>query len=225
MPAPIFEQFQRVLGRDPRADELEYFGRFLENSDLQPNEIGQILEASPEFQQVNLRKQGQQYNDYLSASDKYNLGRAQEDIAGNFRAMGRPESSGMAGAFASVAKDLAARKQDALASFYGGGLQNIMASQVDTGSAVANRGYGLRDKRTDRAWALEDYYRQKNDYQDMMNQQGKMNLKNQLIGGGIGLASSLAGGFATNYGMKAGLGLLGGGGKTNFQGYMPERGF
>ena len=210
MAQSIIDQFQRVLGRAPRPDEVSYFTKFLNEETLSPLEIGQILQSSPEYQQTLLKRQGQEYEGYLAASDAHNLGRAQEDITSQYRNLGRPDSSGVAGAFASAAKDLAARRQDALASFYGGGLQNISGAYSQQGQGAQQRGYALTDRRQQRAWDLEDYYRQRDDYNAAMKSQSGMNLKNQLIGGAFSLASSGIGGYASGAGLKAGLGLLGG---------------
>jgi hypothetical protein len=198
----IIDQFQRVLGRAPRPDEISYFTKFINEETLSPYEIGQVLQSTPEYQSTMLKKQGQ----------------------GQFRRLGRPDSSGYAGAFAGAAKDLAASRQASLAQFYGGGLQTAQANVYGQGMGAIGRGNQLTDRRQQRAWDLEDYYRQKEDYLGAMKAQSGLNLKSQLIGGGIGILGGAASGYAGGLGLASGLKSLGGA-ATNFQGYMPERGF
>lgn len=203
----IREQFQRILGRDARPDEIQVFNEFMRDNDLTPFEIGQAVQGLPEYQNRLLEQQGQQYKGYLDANDDYTLGKAQSQIQSQFARMGRPSSSGYTSAFANAAKDLAAMKQDRLAQFYGGGFGNIRALAAGQGEGATQRGYGLRDERRQRGWAIDDYYRAKNDNADALRGQGVRNLQGSLLNAGINLAARGTAALATK-----GMSEFGGGG-------------
>lgn len=206
MSQQVVDQFRQALGRDPREDEVQYFQNFIDNGDLSPNDLVNILGASEEGQKRSLTSYGKQYEDALGASDSAILGKAGAALQGQFTRMGRPSSSGYGNAFGGAAQNLAMQRQSQLASFYGNGYQGIMGNTVSAGQGALNRGMGLRDERRNRAYALEDYYRQKNDYEASMKSQERRNLGPQLIKAGVQGAMSIAGAYAGGKGFAAGLG-------------------
>lgn len=164
-------QFQSTLGRAPTEDELAFFNRFITEGSLQPHEIGQILQGTPEFQRTQLNQNTNALDSRLQASDNQAL-QYGADVAGakaqsRFAGLGRPNSSALAasvfGQTGQMANNLAQQRQSALASFYGNGLQKNMNAYGDQAQTPLARGYGLRDETRQRNYQIEDYYRQSND--------------------------------------------------------------
>lgn len=208
----ISQQYQRVLGRDARSDELEFFKKFMKDNDLTSFEVGQILEGLPEAQEATVRRQGAEIEPMLAASDERILGRASDTIQGNFRRLGRPGSSGYAGAFAQAARDLALSRQGELAQFYTGQLPQVREQAFGLGGQAQSRGFGLRDERRNRAYQIEDFYRMQDSYRDLMRTQNRYGLQSALTGAGIklgtqvisnflpGLSGGKSGGFGGGFG-------------------------
>ena len=189
---PIKEQFQSVLGRTPTADEEKFFQKFIDEQDLSAYEIGQILQSSPEAQQSRLKTQGAEYEGLLAQADERSLGQAQNSITQKMLGQGRQTSgSGYAGAYFSAARDLASARQNKMADFYGSGMQNIGNTYSSQGQSALGQGYGQRQAKQDRAWALEDYYRQQNDFNNYLRGQSTRNLQGSLTNAGIGLGTGL----------------------------------
>lgn len=170
-------QFQSVLGRAPSEEELAYFNRFITEGSIQPHEVGQILQGTPEFQKAQLEANTTAYGNRLQASDDQALARGAE-VAGaqaqsRFAGLGRPNSSALAasvfGQTGQMAQDLAQQRQSALAQFYGQGLQQNQNIYGQQGQTPLSRAYGLRDETRQRNYQIEDYYRQQNDYQNEKN--------------------------------------------------------
>lgn len=174
----LTNQFRDVLGRLPSQDELDYFQKFITEGRIQPQEVGQILQSTPEFQQTQLNKNTEAYGQRLDASNNEALQRG-ADVAGaqaqsRFAGLGRPNSSALAasvfGQTGQLAGQLAQQKQSALASFYGQGLQTNQNAYAQQGQGILNNAYGMRDEeriaQRNRNWEIEDYYRQQNDEQN-----------------------------------------------------------
>lgn len=201
----IQDAFRRVLGREPRADEINFFKKFMDSGDLDEYEIGQILGATPEAQQALNTQQTGQYRDILAQTDEDTLGRAGDALTSQFRKAGRsPSSSGYVAAFADAARMLAVQRQQAVGQFAAGGLGNIQQAYAGQGAGAQERGYGQRDVKQNRAWGIEDYYRQKSDYDNYLNQQNRLNrqrafgqLGGAVIGAGLGGAIGGFGGART----------------------------
>lgn len=205
----ISGQFQQILGRQPSPDELAYFNKFMKAGHIQPHEIGQVLQSTPEFQRAQLGRDTQAYDERLRAGDEQTLQRGAEragaEATSRFAALGRPNSSALAasvfGQTGNLAAGLAERRQSALASFYGQGLQTNAALGTQGGQGAISRGYGLRDEQRQRDWDIEDYYRQQNDYNTYLNSANR----NRRDSAFRQLAGGVAGGlFGGAYGGPAG---------------------
>lgn len=196
------EQFKSVLGRSPTADETEFFQKFIKEENLTPYEIGQILQSTPEAQQSRMKTQGAEYESLLAGADERALGQAQDQITQRMLGQGRQTSgSGYAGAYFSAARDLASARQNKMADFYGGGIQNVNQTYSSQGQSALGQGYGQRQAKQDRAWALEDYYRQQNDFNNYLRGQSTRNLQGSLMNAGLGLATTgLTGGMGAAFG-------------------------
>lgn len=200
-------QFKNVLGRVPTQAEMDYLGKFMSEGSLGAHEIGQILQATPEYQNTQLQKNLGQYGDVLQASDTQSLQRG-ADIAGaqaqsRFAGLGRPGSSALAasvfGSTGQMASDLAAKRQSALASFYGQGLQTNAAMGAGQGQGLLERGYGLRDETRQRQYQIEDRNYMKQLYDEYASKQSRAQRRGAL-GGLVGGAGGAAlGGALGNY--------------------------
>lgn len=190
----IEQEFVRILGRKPTNAENAFFSKFISDGQLDPFEIGQILEASPEAIRGRIPQQTQEYGQQLAQADDYGLNRAQDQLMSRYYQQGRPASSGYAAAFANAARDLAAMRQSKVADFYGQGV-GMLNQAYSRGGGIQDRGYGLRDEQRKRNWEIEDYYRQQNDFNTYLNAQNRRN-RNQGMVGAIGsLGGAAIGGY------------------------------
>lgn len=190
-------QFKQALGRDARPDELEFFKQAVERGEISPYEVGQFLSSTPEAQQTRLTKQGAEYSNLLNAGDTDYFNRAQEQLTSNFAQQGRRPggSSGYAAAYANAARDLQLQKQKSLANFYAGGFQNIDQNALRQGAQAQSRQYQMGDETRQRAYDLQDFYRQANLDRESLNYKNQMNRRQGLMGGIGGIAGGIGGGL------------------------------
>lgn len=196
----IGEQFTRILGREPRKDEIDFFDKFIKENNLQPYEIGQILQSSPEYQnklaETQQGKQLSEFQNLLGFGDQQILGQAQDMLTGQFARQGRAGSSGYVSAFANAARDLALNRQNSLANFYGAtvpGINNqLRGISLEQGQAGLARGFGLAAEKRQRGYDLEDFYR---------------NIRLAQEGANARLRSSRAGAFGRGIGGLVGTGI------------------
>lgn len=203
----LADQFYRVLGRAPTQDEVGYFSKFTEAGELQPEEIGQILQSLPEFQGKQLGRDTDAFGQRLQANDSRILQEG-ADIAGaqatsRFAGLGRPNSSAMAaqvfGQTGQLANSLAQSRQSALAQFYGQGMQNNAALGARQGQEARERGYGLRDESRERGYQIEDRNYMKGLYDEYSNRQSRSQRKQALGGGIAGIAGGLGGAYLGSF--------------------------
>ena len=221
----VTDAFQRELGRTPTQAESDFFVKQWQGyggrGQLSPYEMQQYVASTPEAQLQGLNKYAGLYGQQLGASDQYTLGQAQNQLMGQFRAQGRPTSSGYIAAFASAAQNLAAQKQQQMAQFYGGGLQDVMSNQQQTGQLALGRAQSLQDQQRqfeqNSSLAQQQYYQQQNDYQNMLNQANRqqktsalMGLAGTALGAGIGGAVGGWGGAYLGGQLGGGLGTYAG---------------
>jgi hypothetical protein len=197
----VAQQFVSILGRRATPEELDHFGKFIDQGHLDPTEIGQVLQSSPEYQNTLLKQQGQQYGDMLAQGDEAQLGRANSQITAQLARAGRSGSSALESGLAQAAGGLAQQRQSALAAFYGRGLQQNAGLGQQMGAGALSRGYGLRDEARQRNYQIEDYYRQQNDYNNYQNAHSGWN--------------AITPEFALTQGVKA-LGAIGSGAAAGF---------
>jgi len=203
-------QFKESLGRDPKPEELDYFLKFVKEGQLQPYEVSQILKSTPEYQ-TNLQKtQTEELQGQLTKYDEQLLGQAQSQLTGQYRQMGRPFTSAYDNAFAQAAQQLAMNRQPFMTQYLAGQQGNLQSQYMGAGQAAIGRGYGLRDETRQRGYALEDYYRQADYYNNLMNQQNKWNKNQALFGaGGAFLGAGIGGMGGGMAGAELGAGLGG----------------
>ena len=182
----IFTQFRNVLGRDPNQSEIDYYNKFLETSNgLDPYELGQALQATPEFQTKQTETLGKQYEQQLANADVNTLNQAANQINSNFSALGRGNSSALTAQLAQVSQGLANQRQSALADFYRGGAANTVNMSQNRGMGAIERAYGLRDEARQRGYQIDDLNRYQDIYNDYLNRQAKTQ-RRQAIAQGVG---------------------------------------
>lgn len=207
----IAQQFQEILGRVPTQDEIDYFGRFIKDGELQPHEIGLILQTLPEFQQSQLQKNTAQFGEQLNTQNAAILDQAAAAANSRFAGLGRPTTSALGASVLRAGGQLAQDRQNALASFYGRGLEGNVALGQKLGTASIQRGYNERDTKRQRGWDIQDYYRQKDDYESARRAASGWNAITPefAIGQGLSLGGKLAGSYIGGR-AGAGKGLFGG---------------
>lgn len=211
------DMFLNFLGRAPSAQESSYLDKLINQGYLTPGEIGFVIQGLPEFQQKRLEQQttdleGRMIRGEQGAIDQ-TVSRAVPQANAMFSRLGRQGSSGVEAMVAQQvgqrAQDLAQQRQQALLSFYGGGLSNIsqMYTQLSQGFQNAGQQRMLLERQAD--LDKEMYFRQKSDYEDYLNQAGRGRL-GKGIGQGYGAILGAGAGFALSGGNP--LGALAGAG-------------
>lgn len=206
----IAQQFQAILGRAPNQSEIANFKRFggTGQVDLTAADIGEILRGHPEARMKQLQTYGQAYGQELGRGDEEVLGKAQGQLLSDFARQGRSMTgSPYLAAFANAARDLALARQSKVADFYGGGLGDIFSETGAQAQQTRQFGLGQLEKSRQREFDAQDFYRQKDQFNDYLGQQNKANRNQALIGAGLGLAGAAAGGFFAPAG-ASGMGKL-----------------
>lgn len=209
------QQFLRVLGREARPDELDGLMQFMADDRVSPDEIGQILQGTPEYQRAQLEKDTTAFGGRLNAQNADILNQAGAAAQSRFAGLGRPNTSALGASVMQAGGQLAQSRQSALANFYGQGLQRASDLQAQQGTAARNRGYGIVDEKRQRGYQIEDYYRQKNDYADAERAKSGWNAITPefAVGSAIGIGGQLGAAYLGGYGGArgaAGKGLFGG---------------
>lgn len=172
--------FSQSLGRNATQAEHDFFKPYVEQGYLSPYQIGQYLGGTPEALQSRLGKQQQGFSDALTANNSKVLSQAADAANASFAQNGRQFSTGQGNAVLQAGQQLAAEQSPMIANFYGQGQQGLNDLYAGTGASALNRGYGLQDAYTQRAWQQEDYARQQADFGNYLNTQNRMNLQNGL---------------------------------------------
>lgn len=202
--------FQQYLGRAPSTGEMQFINNALERQDLDLGEVQQFIQGLPEAQQRRLGDQTGMLNQQLAQGEQLSLdnvlNRAIPQVNARLAGLGRQNSSAFEGALAQQvgqqAGQLGARRQDALANFYGGGLNTIAQQYANLSMGAQQRGYQQRDMKTRRAWDIEDYYRQKDDQASYENAHSGWNEITPKVA--LGMGTSLGAGALAGYGSYAG---------------------
>ena len=211
----VAKQFQSILGRAPTGPEAEYFAKFLDEGSIQPHEIGQILQSTPEFQTTQLQSNARQFGEQLNEQNAGILGQAGAEANSRFAGLGRQNTSAIGSSIMQAGGQLAQQRQSALASFYGQGLQQNQGLYQQGGQGALERAYGFRDEARQRRYQLEDRNYMANMYADLAGRQSKSQ-KSQALGGmAMGLAGAGLGAYAGSFagpggamaGAKLGAGL------------------
>ena len=203
------QQFQQYLGREATPEELDFAVSSMADDAISPAEFGQILQSHPEYQAARLNKDTAAYGQTLNAQNADILNQAGAAAQSRFAGLGRPNSSALGASVMQAGGQLAQQRQSALASFYGQGLQNNASMQARQGMNVQDRAYGIKDDARRRGYEIEDYYRQKNDYESARQGQSGWNaitpefVASGLFSMGGKAAAAYTGGLAGNTDAKA----------------------
>ena len=206
----IAAQYREILGRAPSPAEVDFLTKFLQEGSIQPHEIGQLLQASPEYQNTLLEKNTGALERRLGASDADILGKTGAAINSQFAGLGRPVSSGQVGALAQAGQSLAQGRQAALADFYGRGLQRNASLYEEGGRNALERGYGLRDETRQFGQQKTLAAIAKANYDNYLNQSNRNQRRRGIgaIAGGL-LGAGLGGFAGAGAGSQIGAGIGG----------------
>jgi hypothetical protein len=189
----VNQVFSSALGRLPTQDEMSFLSDYLDHGHITPYQIGQYLQGTPEAQQARLGQYGKAYEGQLAQNDQTILNRAADVAQGQFAQQGRQFSSGQGNAILQAGQNLAMDRNSALSAFYGQGYQGLMGQYGQQGQGALERAYGLSDQARMRAWQIDDYNRQQNDFNSYLRGQGTRNLQQGLLGAGLALPGEFLG--------------------------------
>ena len=197
----IREQFQRILGRDPRESEIAEFIKFTNTgaaeTRLGAEDVGRIIEGLPEARMGQLTRYGGEYGKQLAQGDTDLLSRAQTQLTGDFARQGRQTtSSAYVSAYANAARDLALNRQNKLAEFYGQGYSDIFGGQGRQAEQTRGIGLGNFQQSAEYGRQKEMATIQKEQYNSFLNQKRRLDLPWQyanLALGGIKAGASAYG--------------------------------
>src|SRR3990167_7117796 len=201
----IEDQFRSILGRDPSQAESAFFKKYMDTGDISEFEVGQYLEGLPERQESRFHKDLGQYGQMLGQYDTSVLGKAADIARSRQVQMGRGESSAFGAQIAQAGQTLAQSRQPLLAQFYQQGMGNIGQDYLQRSYGAQNRAYELSDKRDEYNRSMQDYYMQKDYYENQRNR----NRNRGLVGGlALGTIGGIAGGLMGGpLGAAAGAGI------------------
>ncbi len=196
--ADLASQFQSILGRPATQDELDYFNKHITDGNLQPYEVGQILQSTPEYQNTLLNKNTAQFGEQLSAQNKGILDQAGASAQSRFAGLGRPNTSALGASVMQAGGALAQQRQSALADFYGKGLNTNAALGAQQGQSQLGRAYDYAGEKRQRGYQLEDYSLQQNDFNNYQNAHRGWNAITPefAIGTAAGIGGKVLGGWA-----------------------------
>lgn len=209
---------QGELGRDPTQSEMDHFGGLIA-SGVDPYQLSQYLQATPEYQTAQDSKFREGLKTDLQKTTDFNFSRAKEDIISRYAQMGRSTSPALDAALTELSAQLGAQQDAYLAQVstqqYGQNKDLAVSNYKDTlDQYLSNQSYTRqqRDQMIQREQDLSDYNREMMTYNDMMANYSKSpSIGGRLIGGlvgtGIGLASGQgAAGAKAGYQIGSGLG-------------------
>jgi hypothetical protein len=199
----IDQMFQQHLGRNGTSAEHSFLKDYIDQGVINPYQIDQYLQGTPEAMQSRMGQQGQQYQDLLAKNNQQILGQAADAANASFAQNGRQFSSGQGNAVIQAGQQLASQQSPAIAAFYGNNFNGLNQAYSGAGQGALQRAYGLQDANTQHAWDMQNFYMQKDATGDMLNTQNRQNFQNGLIQGGFGLLDAGAKGFGMGAGMAA----------------------
>ena len=185
-----------------------------------PFEIGQFLQTTPQYLEKKAAQDREAINQELLASEDEVFKRAQPQILSSYLKAGRIGSSGVDSAMANARAELARSRQSMLtgyaredvvgarnAAFQGYlrqsepgyqqrfNVQNAQNfNQFQMPYQTLNRQYSLNDQARARQYEIEDYYRQKSDFDRYLSSSGSQSRQAALYGLlGSGISGGLQG--------------------------------
>lgn len=165
--------FRQTLGRQPSAEEADYFGGMLERGEIQPTEMLYFLQGTPEVKEQGLQQMAGwgQAQRAAQAYDVATFPQFRQQAMSQYAKMGRQSTSALDVAMAKEMSKLALQRGQQFA----GMRQQDIAGNIAYGRETAATGRG-------QAWQGEQaqlaYQRQK-ELQDIQNQYNFMLAKQQ----------------------------------------------
>ena len=185
--------FSQVLGRNPTDAENQFLKSYVDQGFLQPYQIGQYLQSTPEAMSSRNNAQQNQYAGMLTQNNSQILGQAADAANASFAQNGRQFSSGQGNAVIQAGQQLAAQQSPMIAGNFQNNYNNLSSAYMNQGQDALSRAYNLTDSNTAYSRQLDMYQRQANDYQNLLRQQSTRGLQQGLIGLGGGLIAGAAG--------------------------------
>lgn len=192
----VDSMFQQHLGRAGTGAEHSFLQKYVDAGQLDPMQIGQYLQGTPEALASRLGKQQGQYQGLLTQNNNQILGQAADAANSSFAQNGRQFSSGQGNAVLQAGQQLASQQSPMIANFYGQGQQGLNDQYSQVGQGALQRAYNLQDQQTQ--WAREDsnYNRQQNDFNNYLKGQQTRNMQSGLMNAGLKLGGNLITGGA-----------------------------
>lgn len=211
---------QSLLSRGATQQELDYFGKLLASGEVDPYELDQFIQQTPEYRGIQDKSFREGLNQELTAYDTEAFGREKENVISRFAQAGRLNSPALDYALtdlmgkissersrylAGVSADQYAGNKTAAREDYRTNLDRMFGEQ-DYGRARQDQ---LEDLYRNRGYEVGDYLTQRSDYMDAL---GRMQQKRK---GGGNIFSGALGGAAVGGSVGgpwgAALGGVGGG--------------
>lgn len=163
--------YQDLLKRGASDAEVQHFGGLLASGEVDPYELRQFIQATPEYQTSQDTAFRSTLGNELADLDTKAFGRQKEDVISRFASAGRLGSSALDFALTDLMGKIAEKRQGFLANLsasqYGSNKENARA---DYGNLLSNMDtnkkyeWGLQDQNRQRGWNVTDYNRQQQDY-------------------------------------------------------------
>lgn len=223
--------FKETLGRDPNQQELDHFATMIARGDADAYTISQGLQTLPEYTKGKDTEARTALRGELSDADtKFLQDKAFPTIQAQFARQGRDVSAGNVGlqtALANAASELNVNRENYLATIGREDYTNRRADSINqylqglqrqyqTNDMGAARNYQLQDQAKARQLELENYYMQKSQYDDYLQNYGRRKGagSGSIFGGaasgalgGAAAGSTIMPGWGTAIGGVVGAGL------------------
>lgn len=159
----INEQLMSTLGREATPSELNYFGKQMEQGNLDTYGLQSFIKGTEEFQTNYTKKAREELKTELGATDQEYLNKVDKSLQAKYAGMGRSGAGAFGSAMITAGKDLASERgsylanigyqgaqqgMDTLKSQYQQNLNQMYNSQQQSqglGSESRNRYYSTQD--------------------------------------------------------------------------------
>jgi len=169
-----------ILGREATKSELNYFGKQMEQGNLDTYGLESFIKGTEEYQTGYTQKAREALKSELGASDEMYLGKVNKALEAKYASQGRPGAGAFGSSLIQAGKDLAGERGSYLANIgYQGAQQGLDTLKSQYQSALNNlyntQGYGqgLAQESRNRYYSTQDYNR------NLAGQQQLMALQNQ----------------------------------------------
>lgn len=204
--------FQDVLGRAPTAQEIEHYGSYLASGDLDAYALRNAIKQTDEYRTTADRTFREGLNTELQGYDTDAFNKGKEDILSRYTQAGIQNSPALDFALTNLMGDIAKERGKYLAGLsaehYGGNkelarsdYESTMNKYLEDERYKRDLNRSTMDDYLGRGRELSDYYRQRDDYYDMLSRvpRGRSNNWLDYVNAGAnvarGVGSLKSGGF------------------------------